>query len=148
MELPGVGKAKREHWKVAGGCDKFKLLSSARMLVDIEWLDNGMAIMDKHVGQAVTVGASNVHISTGSPPMMRLHGDLIPMSQEEVTLEAAKTILLEILNEKQKDLILKTYKELDFSYTSGSGQRFRVNIFRQRRGLDRNVMLLSQKFPH
>ena len=63
-----------------------------------------MAIIDNILDKAVIQGASNVHIATGSPPMMRLHGDLMPMSNEEITLEAAKTILLEILNEKQRDL--------------------------------------------
>lgn len=117
------------------------------MLVDSEWLDNRMAIIDNILDKAVTQGASNVHIATGSPPMMRLHGDLMPMSNEEITLEAAKTILLEILNEKQRDIILKTYKELDFSYTSGKNQRFRVNIFRQRRGLDGNFHIIPSKIP-
>lgn len=106
-----------------------------------------MATIDGILEKAVAAGASNIHISTGAPPLMRLHGDLLPMSQENITFEAAKTILLEILNEKQKNLVLKTCKELDFSYMSSKNQRFRVNIYRQRRGLDGSFHVIPSKIP-
>ncbi len=109
--------------------------------------EKSMATIDGFLTKAAQAGASSVHISTGAPPLIRLHGDLLPMSKENINFESAKALLLELLTEAQKEVILSTRKELDFSYTSSSGFRFRVNIYRQRRGIDANFHIIPSRIP-
>lgn len=111
-----------------------------------EWI-TGMATIDKFLAKAAQAGASGVHISTGAPPLIRIHGDLLPMSKESITFENAKALLLELLTDEQKQTILRSRKELDFSYSSTTGHRYRVNIFRQRRGIDANFHVIPSRIP-
>lgn len=106
-----------------------------------------MATIDGFLAKAAKAGASSVHISTGAPPLIRIHGDLLPMSKESISFESAKALLLEILNDTQKQTILRSRKELDFSYASTTGHRYRVNIFRQRRGIDANFHIIPSRIP-
>lgn len=106
-----------------------------------------MATIDGFLAKAAQAGASSVHISTGAPPLIRLHGDLLPMSKDNMNFETAKTLLMELLTDPQKEIILRTRRELDFSYTSSGGYRFRVNIFRQRRGIDANFHIIPNRIP-
>ncbi len=106
-----------------------------------------MATIDSFLAKASKAGASNVHIATGSPPLVRIHGDLLPITKEKLSFKAVRSLLLEILNPEQKESILKTRKELDFSYQASNGLRFRVNIFLQRRGLDANFHIIPSRVP-
>jgi len=106
-----------------------------------------MATIDGFLAKAAKAGASGVHISTGAPPLIRIHGDLLPMSKEKISFESAKALLLELMTEEQKEIILRTRKELDFSYSSTTGHRYRVNIFRQRKGIDANFHVIPSRIP-
>ncbi|AFT68378.1 Pilus retraction ATPase PilT [Alloalcanivorax dieselolei B5] len=78
-------------------------------------------------------GASDLHLSAGLPPMIRVDGDvrrinLPPMEHKEV-----HSLIYEIMNDKQR----KDYEEFletDFSFDVPSVARFRVNAFNQNRG--------------
>ncbi|MCD4655825.1 PilT/PilU family type 4a pilus ATPase [bacterium] len=106
-----------------------------------------MATIDGFLAKAAKAGASSVHISIGAPPLIRIHGDLLPMSKECITFESAKALLLELLTDEQKHTILRSRKELDFAYASSTGHRYRVNIFRQRRGIDANFHVIPSRIP-
>lgn len=76
--------------------------------------------------------ASDLHLSVGFPPTVRVHGDLIPVPGEEpVTPEHLESLILQIMTSIQKDIFAKNL-ELDFSFEFESKVRFRVNIYRQR----------------
>jgi twitching motility protein PilT len=106
-----------------------------------------MAKIDNFLARAVKSGASNIHIATGSPPLIRLYGDLIPITKDVLTSEVTRSLILEILSEEQRQLIVNTRQEIDTSYTSQQGLRFRVNIFRQRKGLDANFHVIPARVP-
>ena len=106
-----------------------------------------MATIDGFLAKAAKSGASNVHISTGSPPLVRMHGDLLAISKEKLSPEMSKRLIFEILNADQRQVIASTRQELDFSYTSSNGLRFRVNVFRQRKGLDANFHIIPARVP-
>jgi twitching motility protein PilT len=106
-----------------------------------------MAAIDVLLDRAVQAGASNIHFCTGAPPFMRLHGDLVRMTDDIVTFDMSKTLIVELLNESQKDIVLKSCKEVDFSYMSTKNQRFRVNVYRQRRGLDASFHVIPSRIP-
>jgi len=77
-------------------------------------------------------GASDLHISVGRRPTLRIDGALVQIeSKDIVTGEFAKQFVEEILRGDQKTRFLEE-KELDFSYSFADIARFRVNVFMQR----------------
>jgi twitching motility protein PilT len=79
-------------------------------------------------------GASDLHLSTGSPPIIRLHGDMNQTNFKPLSHEETKAILFEILTEKQR-AIFDEKKDLDFAYEISGLARFRGNIFMQHKGI-------------
>jgi len=81
---------------------------------------------------AVKEGASDLLISVGHPPVVRITGQLIPLVKEKkITSEDAKNLAYSIIAEDQKKRLLAE-KDIDFSYDFDGKARFRVNIFFQR----------------
>jgi twitching motility protein PilT len=76
--------------------------------------------------------ASDLHLVVGSPPAIRVHGELVFLTDEEVlTKQKAEELIFSILSQEQKELLINN-KEIDFS-TELSGQgRFRVNVYYQK----------------
>ena len=66
------------------------------------------------LAMAVAAGASDVHLSVGAPPMMRLHGGLKPIGDHHLTLDSARELVSGILNETQKARLEEKW-ELDFA---------------------------------
>jgi twitching motility protein PilT len=81
--------------------------------------------------QMVRMGASDLHLTAGSPPVVRVDGKLQRMPFDMLTGEETKKIAYSMLNEKQK-LKFEQNWELDFSFGIESMSRFRANIFMQR----------------
>jgi twitching motility protein PilT len=79
-------------------------------------------------------GASDLHLSTGSPPIFRLHGEMTRLNSKSLSHEELKTILYEILTEKQR-LDFDTRRDLDFAYDIPDFSRFRGNLFMQHKGI-------------
>jgi twitching motility protein PilT len=79
-------------------------------------------------------GASDLHLSTGSPPIFRLHGEMTRLNGKSLTHEELKAILFEIMSEKQR-LDFETRHDLDFAYEIQALARFRCNIFMQHKGI-------------
>ena len=79
-------------------------------------------------------GASDVHITVGLPPEMRVNGELMGMDYPRLTPTDTEEIVGQLLNEKQKNII-KEYGEADFSFSIPSLGRYRVNAFKQRGSL-------------
>ena len=78
-------------------------------------------------------GASDLHLSVGSIPMVRIHGIMKKLQLPALELSQMESIKNEVLNANQKKLFDKNL-ELDFS-TAIEGGRFRVNFFHQINGL-------------
>jgi twitching motility protein PilT len=80
----------------------------------------------------VLQGASDLHMTVNSPPMLRIDGSLQPAgSAEPWSSEKVVSALLSILSSEQRESFNKEL-ELDFAYTISSGARFRVNMYQQR----------------
>lgn len=92
--------------------------------------------LDQALATMVQLGASDLHLSVGSPPKMRLHGDLTTLPGEPAVLtpDTAKAMLYPILTEGQRTK-LEQERELDFAYSSPNVGRFRVNLHWQRGAL-------------
>ncbi len=78
-------------------------------------------------------GASDLHLSAGSRPMMRLHGELTPIDNEVLSRDGVHKMIYEILNDDQRRMF-EEIRDLDFAIELGEVARFRVNVFNQRNG--------------
>jgi twitching motility protein PilT len=84
------------------------------------------------LGRAVTVGASDLHLIAGYPPVLRLHGDLVGLPGPALQGEETQT-LLEALAPAEAYARLVAEKNVDFSFDlmlDGQVRRFRANLFR------------------
>jgi twitching motility protein PilT len=83
---------------------------------------------------AVKEGASDLHISAGESPIVRIHGDMRRLEIPPLSKEEVRRMLYDILNDQQR----KTFEEtldMDFSISLGEYGRFRVNLFLHDRGM-------------
>jgi twitching motility protein PilT len=91
--------------------------------------------LDKIFRTAIQYKASDVYITTGSKPILRINGDLINIEEHPVfTKKMAEEFILETMTEEQKNYFAKNL-DLDFSLDVPSISRFRVNVAVQRKGI-------------
>ncbi len=93
-----------------------------------------MARIDALFNMMKEQGASDLHLSTGNPPIFRQRGEMVRLNFKALGHEELKTILFEILSEKQQAQFTET-KDLDFAYEVPGLARFRGNIMMQYRGI-------------
>jgi len=92
--------------------------------------------------EVVKKKASDLHLQVGLPPMLRVDGGLVPVNAADVlTEETVETLIFAILDEDQKQILLKD-KEFDFSFAFGDLGRFRVNAFHERGNLAAALRLI------
>lgn len=103
-----------------------------------------MAAIDDLFKIMVEQNASDLHLTSGAPPYLRLHGKMIPLNYKELTSQEVQGLLFEILTEKQKKSFIEKW-ELDCAYTVPGVARFRCNIFMQRKGLAGVFRIIPEK---
>jgi twitching motility protein PilT len=79
----------------------------------------------------VEKGASDLHITTGSPPQLRIDGDLVPLKTPPLTPVETKQLCYSILTDAQKHKF-EEENELDLSFGVKGLSRFRANVYMQR----------------
>lgn len=82
---------------------------------------------------SVEQGASDCHLSSGEPPLLRIDGDLKKLDHPVLTKEEVHAMVYEIMNDAQRKVFEESH-ECDFSFEMGDIARFRVNVFMHRRG--------------
>ncbi|HHQ13913.1 MAG TPA: PilT/PilU family type 4a pilus ATPase, partial [Chromatiales bacterium] len=105
-----------------------------------------MARIDAFLKLGLAQGCSDVHLAVGVPPMLRMHGDLMPIKFRELADTELETYISEILSPNLKEQFLEG-KDLDFSYVSEDGGRFRVNVFRKDTGVGAPFRFIPQDIP-
>jgi len=103
-----------------------------------------LAAIDTIFRMVQAQGASDLHISTGSPPMLRLHGELYPIEYPELAPEQTRRLLYEMMTDEQRAAFEKQ-RDIDFAYELVSELRVRCNIFEQLRGIAGSFRLLPSK---
>jgi twitching motility protein PilT len=93
-----------------------------------------MARLDDLLRQMKQHKASDLHLTSGSAPYMRINGDMVKLNYRNVSAETCHSLIYEILTEKQKELFAENW-DLDLSYPLEGVGRFRVNVFMQRNGI-------------
>src|SRR3989338_1874160 len=81
--------------------------------------------------QMIDRGASDLHITTGTSPRLRVDGKLIPIDNPPLTPTDTKSLCYSILTDAQKHRF-EEFNELDLSFGIKALSRFRANIFMQR----------------
>lgn len=95
--------------------------------------------------EVVKKKASDLHLQVGLPPMLRVDGKLVPITGADLLSdEAVETLIFAILDEDQKQILLKD-KEFDFSFAFGDLGRFRVNAFHERGNLAAALRLIPNE---
>jgi len=85
--------------------------------------------------------ASDLHLVVGSPAVIRVDGQLIPVTSALLTPEETESLVFELLSSEQKEMLLIN-KELDFSFALGDVARFRVNGYYQKGYLSAALRLI------
>ena len=103
-----------------------------------------MSSLDKLASQLVEKGGSDLHIAAGSPPMMRVDGDLVPYGEEQLTADLTRKLVYEILTKEQVERFEEDL-ELDMSFGIEGLGRFRTNVFMQRNAVGAVLRVIPQE---
>lgn len=96
---------------------------------------------------AIEEQASDLHISVGHPPVLRIDGKLIPLiKRKNINFSESKEAAFSLMDEEQKKRFLRR-KEIDFSYNFEGRARFRVNVFFQRGNISIALRLIPAEIP-
>ncbi len=105
-----------------------------------------MPRIDSFLKLGLAQGCSDVHLAVGVPPMLRMHGDLMPIKFRQLSDTELESYVMEILSDSQKE-IFYSGQDLDFSYVGEEGGRFRVNLFRKETGVGAVFRHIPNKVP-
>jgi twitching motility protein PilT len=97
----------------------------------------------KHI---IASHASDLHISAGSPLMMRIYGSMKKLDEKPISKETTQNLIYQIFTKPQIAAVEKDH-EIDFSLEIPNIGRFRVNVFHQRQGLGATLRTIPEKIP-
>jgi twitching motility protein PilT len=91
-------------------------------------------------------GASDLHITVDSPPVLRIDGKLFLMNVPALNSDQTKALIYSILNDEQKAVFEKD-KELDFSFSLPEMDRFRINVHYQKGTVEAAFRRIPKEIP-
>lgn len=102
-------------------------------------------VLDKILSTGAEYKASDFHLTVGNPPILRVDGKLIPLTNEPViTPDFMKSVVDSLLDDNQKK-ILEEQKEIVLAYTMPNKSRFKISIFFQKGYLAASLRLINPK---
>jgi twitching motility protein PilT len=105
-----------------------------------------MARIDAFLKLGTDQGCSDIHFAVGLPPMLRMHGDLLPIKFRDLSQAELEGYVAEIMNRTHQEQLRKGH-DVDFSYVSANGGRFRVNVFRKETGVGATFRAIPSEVP-
>ena len=96
--------------------------------------------------EVIASGGSDLHISAGLPPYIRISGKLTPTEHEPLTAEQCQRLIFSMLNNTQRKTLEQNW-ELDCSYGIKGLARFRVNVYKDRGTYATCLRALASKIP-
>jgi twitching motility protein PilT len=106
--------------------------------MDFDFSDVLLAVMERN--------ASDLHLTAGSPPMIRQHGKLHALDYPAMTPQQTREVVYSILTNDQRQR-LETDWQIDFAYSIPGKARFRVNSYFQRASLSAAFRLIPSEMP-
>ena len=105
-----------------------------------------MPIIEDILQDAKDAGASDVHLTVGIPPKMRVNGDLITMNYSKMMPGDTLDVLISILTDGQREKF-EERGEYDFSFSIPHLGRYRVNAYKQRGSVAMAFRLVGTQIP-
>src|SRR5580658_242315 len=105
-----------------------------------------MARIDAFLKLGTQQNCSDIHLAVGVPPMLRMHGDLVAIKFRDLRDTELESYVTEILTPNQQEHFLRG-NDLDFSYVSAEGGRFRVNVYRKDTGVGAAFRAIPSEVP-
>jgi twitching motility protein PilT len=98
------------------------------------------------LSEAVNRNASDLHLSVGYPPILRIDGELINLDENLLSPEDTERLIYSVLNDEKKEL-LEVNREIDFAYTyqGAMNARFRVNAYYTMKNLSAALRLIPSR---
>jgi twitching motility protein PilT len=96
--------------------------------------------------QLVEHGASDLHLTAGVPPTLRVHGKLMRLDYKPLSPEDVRSLAMSMIREDQRKK-LEVERELDFGYSQKGIGRFRCNLAFQRESIYMVMRAISEKIP-
>lgn len=96
--------------------------------------------------EMIAKDASDLHLTTESPPMIRVSGELQPLPYRDLDPATTKSLMYSVMTEEQKRLFEENL-ELDFSFGLSGMARFRANVFEQRGGVSGALRVVPWQIP-
>ncbi len=103
-------------------------------------------IIEDLLKELVDAGGSDLHISNGLPPVIRVDGQLIRMKYDKLTSEEVETLLFPMMSNDQRRRLEQEW-ELDFSYGIEGIGRFRVNFYKDKGSYAAAFRTISSQAP-
>jgi twitching motility protein PilT len=100
--------------------------------------------LNDYLFDAVRMGASDLHITVGLPPMVRVSGEVQALDYPPLTQNITRELVYDILSNDQRQRLENEW-ELDFSYTLPRTARFRVNVYFQKGSLGAAFRTIPQE---
>lgn len=105
-----------------------------------------MATLPELLKATVEMQGSDLHITTNAPPVVRVHGKLVPLKLPPLTAPETKQLAYSVCTDAQKKRFEET-QELDFSFGIRGIGRFRCNVFNQRGAVASVYRLIPERIP-
>lgn len=111
---------------------------------------DALSVKDAHIDDilrmAIERKASDIHLTVGLPPMMRLDGEIAPLPYTVLEPEDTRRMIFETLTDDHIEK-LETTHELDFAYSIKGLARFRFNVYMQRMSYAGALRVIPTKIP-
>ncbi len=103
-------------------------------------------LIEELLENAVNLGASDLHISNGLPPVVRVDGNLLRTDQPALSADDVESLLFPMLTNEQRRTLEQVW-ELDLSYGIHGLGRFRVNIYKDKGSFAAAFRTINSKIP-
>lgn len=105
-----------------------------------------MVTFDELLNVARDKKASDLHLTVGLPPKVRIDGELVDLNYPKLAPQDVEDIAYTLMTEKQREIFAQE-GELDFAFSVPQVGRFRTNVFRQRGSVALSMRLVGTKIP-
>ena len=121
--------------------------AGARVFAPLDFASTPGPTLSDLLRHARAVGASDLHLATGTIPQIRVHGRLGPLPLPESSPPQMEAWLTPVLNNGRAE-ILEARRQIDFCYRDPDLGRFRTNVFFQRKGSSAVFRLVPYEIPN
>ncbi len=103
-----------------------------------------MRRIDEYLNIATEMGASDLHLKSGRPPLLRINGDLFATDLPPLESSEVSAMVAEAVSIRYWEMFVERW-ELDTAYETGDGLRYRLNAFRQRGTVEAVLRVIPER---